>query len=71
MPQFTANESILIDASVDQVFETVANFETWNAWSPWLVVDVVDFAKNPCTRGILANPTTKIEAAYENAITVR
>ncbi|SMP65272.1 GyrI-like small molecule binding domain-containing protein [Neorhodopirellula lusitana] len=39
MPSLYVNESILIHAPIQQVFDTVANFGTWSEWSPWLVAD--------------------------------
>ncbi|MDF1739114.1 MAG: SRPBCC family protein [Verrucomicrobiales bacterium] len=39
MPDFQVHKSIVIDASVSQVFETIRNFKTWPTWSPWLIAD--------------------------------
>ncbi|WP_417733294.1 SRPBCC family protein [Rosistilla oblonga] len=38
MPAYRVERSILIDADAESVFDTVADFSTWNIWSPWLVI---------------------------------
>lgn len=39
MPKFHVARSIEIDASRDQVFDTVADYGTWTRWSPWLCME--------------------------------
>ena len=36
MPRFHVQRSIQINASPEEVFNTVADFGTWTKWSPWL-----------------------------------
>lgn len=36
MPKLKINRSIVINAPVDKVYQTLANFKTWTSWSPWL-----------------------------------
>ena len=36
MPKFHVSRSIAIAAGPDQVFDTVADYNTWASWSPWL-----------------------------------
>ena len=33
---FTVDRSIIIDKPVEDVFAAIGNFNTWQAWSPWL-----------------------------------
>ncbi len=39
MPRFEVRRSIEIDASPEQVFQTVCDFRTWPTWSPWLCIE--------------------------------
>ncbi|TWU05601.1 SRPBCC family protein [Stieleria varia] len=39
MPAFHVERSVLIDATPEKVFETVSDYATWTAWSPWLPAD--------------------------------
>ena len=39
MPAYHVQRSIVIDAPIETVFETVADYRTWTSWSPWLCVD--------------------------------
>lgn len=39
MPAFQVYRSIVINAPVSQVLETVRDFKTWSKWSPWLICD--------------------------------
>ena len=39
MPKFHVQRSIEIDAPPQQVFDTVADFGSWTAWSPWLCAE--------------------------------
>ncbi|MEC5126198.1 SRPBCC family protein [Verrucomicrobiales bacterium BCK34] len=39
MSDFQVHKSIVIDAPVSQIFETIRNFKTWPDWSPWLIAD--------------------------------
>ena len=34
---FEVDRTLLIDAPVDRVFQTIRNFKTWPQWSPWLM----------------------------------
>ncbi len=36
MPAYHVQRSTVINASADQVFDTVADFSRWKIWSPWL-----------------------------------
>lgn len=52
MPKLNVSESIIIDASVEEVFNVLNNFKTWTTWSPWLIqepnakVTIADDAKS-------------------------
>jgi hypothetical protein len=39
MPSWNVARSIEIAAGVSQVYELIADFNTWTSWSPWLVAD--------------------------------
>lgn len=39
MPAMNIDRSILIDADAEKVFDVVADFSTWQTWSPWLCAD--------------------------------
>lgn len=39
MPSYHVAKSVWIDASPDQVFEVVRDYNTWTTWSPWLLAD--------------------------------
>lgn len=39
MPKFHVHREATIDAPCEQVFEKVADFNTWSHWSPWLMAD--------------------------------
>ncbi|GLR16416.1 SRPBCC family protein [Portibacter lacus] len=39
MPKFTVSRSILINAPVEKVFNTINDLNTWVVWSPWLIMD--------------------------------
>ncbi|MFK7818026.1 MAG: SRPBCC family protein, partial [Planctomycetaceae bacterium] len=39
MPKFNVSRSIQINASRKKVFDAVADFGTWTAWSPWLCAE--------------------------------
>lgn len=39
MPTYTVARSQRISARIDRVFETVVDFNTWSAWSPWLIAE--------------------------------
>jgi len=39
MPAYLVERSIEIDARPEKVFETVSDFSTWTAWSPWLIAE--------------------------------
>jgi len=39
MPRYHVARSIEIAATPRQVFEAVADYETWTTWSPWLLAD--------------------------------
>jgi len=39
MPKLNVNESVLINNPVAEVFKTLNNYNTWTAWSPWLITD--------------------------------
>lgn len=39
MPKFSVAESVQINASPEQVFEVVSDFNTWTTWSPWLCAE--------------------------------
>ena len=39
MPKFSVSRSIQIDRPVADVFATVRDFNTWNSWSPWMLMD--------------------------------
>ena len=39
MPDFHVDRSIVINAPVEEVFDSVADFSQWTRWSPWLCAD--------------------------------
>ena len=39
MPAFHVQRSIEINASPQQVFDTISDYGTWTKWSPWLVAE--------------------------------
>ena len=39
MPAMNIAKSIKIDASPENVYDTIADFTTWQLWSPWLCAD--------------------------------
>lgn len=39
MPRFHVSRSTVIEASPEEVFDKVANYESWTSWSPWLCAD--------------------------------
>ncbi|MGI9470930.1 MAG: SRPBCC family protein [Rubripirellula sp.] len=50
MPAYHVQRSIIIQASPEKVYDTVADFGTWTKWSPWLGVDkeaVVSVSEDP------------------------
>lgn len=54
MPQYHVSRTAIIDASPDQVFETIADYGTWTTWSPWLIADpqaTVMVSEDPCSEG--------------------
>ena len=54
MPKFNVAESIEIAAPPHNVFDVVANFDTWTTWSPWLCSEpdaTVEVTENPNSVG--------------------
>ena len=54
MPAYHVDQSIEINASADRVYEVVADYGTWTAWSPWLCAEPdarVDVTGEPRTEG--------------------
>lgn len=39
MPKFNVSRSVRISAPIDEVFDRLLDFSTWNLWSPWLLAD--------------------------------
>jgi predicted transcriptional regulator YdeE len=39
MPKISVTRSILVNAPVEKVYNTVNDFTTWTTWSPWLIMD--------------------------------
>jgi len=39
MPRYQVQRSSNIDAKPETVFDTVADFKTWESWSPWLIAE--------------------------------
>lgn len=39
MPKMHINKSIVIDAPVDKIYQSLINFNEWTSWSPWLIMD--------------------------------
>ena len=39
MAKMNIRKSILINAPVDKVYESVSDFHHWTAWSPWLIME--------------------------------
>lgn len=39
MAKLKIDKSILINKPVNEVFNTLNNFDTWTAWSPWLIME--------------------------------
>lgn len=50
MPKINVNRSIEINAPIEQVFSKLNDFNHWQAWSPWLIMD-------PSTKVDVANDT--------------
>lgn len=57
MPTLDVNRSILINASADQVFDSLADFSTWTTWSPWLGID-------PDAKVTVTEPPNQIGSVY-------
>ncbi|HMO12505.1 MAG TPA: SRPBCC family protein [Pirellulaceae bacterium] len=54
MPAFSVAKNIVVNASADKVFATVADFGTWTSWSPWLIAEPeakVVVSSNPSSIG--------------------
>ncbi|MEM9368241.1 MAG: SRPBCC family protein [Planctomycetota bacterium] len=58
MPQFRISRSTLIDAQPQAVFDTVADFHTWQSWSPWLRID-------PEAKVTVSQPSGDVDATYD------
>ena len=39
MPKFNVSCSVLINASIDDVYSVVRGFKSWPRWSPWLICE--------------------------------
>ncbi len=39
MPKLQLERTAIIDASPERVFQTIADYQTWTTWSPWLISD--------------------------------
>lgn len=39
MPKMSINRSVMINAPIDKIFSTLNDFNHWQAWSPWLIMD--------------------------------
>jgi len=39
MPRFHVRRTIIVDASLADIYSTIVDFTTWPAWSPWLVAE--------------------------------
>lgn len=39
MPKFQVTRSIVVNASAEQVYGALADFNTWTTWSPWLIAE--------------------------------
>ena len=53
---YTVQRSILVNAPAEKVFDTIADFNSWTAWSPWLCSDKdakVTVSANPNSVGSL------------------
>ncbi len=40
MPKLNIEKSTLINAPINDIYETLSNFHKWQAWSPWLLMEV-------------------------------
>lgn len=57
MPRIHVARSIEINATPQQVFDTVADFRTWPKWSPWLCAE-------PDARITVSNPADSVGSTY-------
>lgn len=39
MPKYTVIQSIQIEKPIKEVYKTVADFNTWKTWSPWIICE--------------------------------
>ena len=39
MPKVTVRKSIVINAPLEKVYESVRDFKQWRTWSPWLITE--------------------------------
>ncbi len=49
MPKFKVQKSVEISTSVEKAYESVRDFQQWNAWSPWVIAEpdcVLDYAED-------------------------
>lgn len=63
MPAYHVQRSTTIQASPEKVFDTVVDYRTWTAWSPWLGVDrdaVVTVSENSNSVGSLYDWTGEL-----------
>lgn len=54
MPKFNVCRSIRISAPIDDVFDRLLDFSSWNLWSPWLLADkdaLINVSDNPSDLG--------------------
>lgn len=57
MPSYHLARTACINAPVERVYETIANFKTWTTWSPWLIAE-------PTSRVVVSPNSSGVGATY-------
>ena len=39
MPKVTVRKSVVINAPLEKVYDSVRDFKQWRTWSPWLITE--------------------------------
>lgn len=58
MPKFQVKRSTVIDAPIEKVYDTFADFSTWTTWSPWLIAE-------PDAKVVVSASPSTVGATYE------
>ncbi len=57
MPSYEVSRSIVIDRSPQQVFDAIADYQTWTTWSPWLIAE-------PGCQVTVSSPPNAVGSSY-------